>query len=83
MDTVIERKIVKSPEEQVPTEGLFVVWFDINGGEPPADWWWEKPGPQPFSAALDLAAKLRADGWVCKVMPEGQNPRADGRWDNP
>lgn len=81
--TVIDRPACASPEEQAPPDGLFVVWFDVNCGIPPADWWWEIPGAQPLSGALNLAAKLRADGWLCKVVPDGENPRADGRWDNP
>ena len=81
--TVIEREARTAADEQVPADGLFVVWFDLNCGIPPAYWWWEIPGPQPLGPALDLAAQLRADGWLCKVMPDGQNPRADGRWDNP
>lgn len=74
-----------APERQtlLPVDGLFVVWFDTNCGYDSPDWWWEEPGPQPLAAALDLAAKMRADGWICKVMPEGMNPRPDGRWDNP
>ncbi len=66
-----------------PTMGLFVVWFDLGCGVASEDWWWEPPGPQPLPAALDLAAEMRSAGWICKVLPEGQNPRADGRWDNP
>ena len=83
MDTVVEREVVQTIEEGVPTDGLFVVWFDLSCGRQPHDWWWEIPGPQPLSAALDLAAQMRADRWVCMVLPEGRNPRPDGRWDNP
>jgi hypothetical protein len=83
MSTVIELSPGDIAEERAPTDGLFVVWFDLHCGRPPADWWWEVPGPQPLPAALDAAAEMRADGWICKVVPEGQNPRPDGRWDNP
>lgn len=83
MNTVIERIVSETTEDQVPTDGLFVVWFDLNFGQGSPDWWWEIPGPQPLPAALDLAAELRADGWLCKVMPDNMNPRPDGRWDNP
>lgn len=83
MSIVIERAPAKAPEEQVPADGLFVVWFDTNCGRGTADWWWEDPGPQPLPQALDLAAELRADNWICKLMPEGMNPRPDGQWDNP
>ena len=34
-------------------------------------------------AALQEAADAREKEWVCLVMPEGTNPRNDGRWDNP
>jgi hypothetical protein len=83
MGAVLEGNFAGAAENQVPTFGLFVVWFDLRGGIRPADWWWEIPGPQPLPAALDLAAELRADGWLCRVMPDWQNPRPDGRWDNP
>lgn len=83
METVIDRVLMDSTEERVPTDGLFVVWYDIRCGHPPADWWWEIPGPQPLSPALALAAEMRARGWICKVVPEDCNPRPDGRWDNP
>jgi len=84
MSTVIERKPSATPEEQVPTDGLFQVWIDLNyGGEfGPPDWWWNSE-PQPLRDALEEAAETRADGWVVAVYPEGQNPRPDGRWDNP
>ena len=80
---MIAEAVIESPEETVTTDGLFVVWFDTNCGVGAPDWWWEIPGPQPLPAALDLAAELRADGWLCKVMPDNMNPRPDGRWDNP
>lgn len=83
MSITIERRPDTVADEQVPTDGLFVVWFDINCGHGAPDWWWEIPGPQPLAPALDLAAELRAGGWICMVMPEGENPRPDGRWDNP
>lgn len=83
MSVVIERQKQDETSEQVPTDGLFVVWFDLNGGEAPSDWWWEVPGPQPLQAALDEAADMRARGWVAQVWPEHLNPRPDGRWDNP
>lgn len=82
MSTVIERRPTETPDEQVPTDGLFQVWIDLNFGEPPSDWWWNSE-PQPLRDALQEAADTRAGGWVVKVMPEGQNPRPDGRWDNP
>lgn len=83
MSTVIERRPTEAPDEQAPTDGLFQVWIELNfGEEPTSDWWWNSP-PQPLRTALEEAAQTRARGWVCKVMPEGQNPRPDGRWDNP
>lgn len=50
--------------------------------ETPSDWWWNSE-PQPLRDALEEAAETRAAGWVVAVLPEGQNPRPDGRWDNP
>jgi hypothetical protein len=82
MSTVIERRPTEIPEEQLPTNGLFQVWIDLAAGEASSDWWWNSP-PQPLRDALEEAAETRQAGWVCKVMPEGQNPRPDGRWDNP
>ena len=61
---------------------LFQVWIDLRFGTPPADWWWNSP-PKPLGDALKESADARAQEWVCLVLPEGQNPRADGRWDNP
>lgn len=83
MTTVVERKVAASSDAPLPIDGLFVVWFDVNCGRGIPDWWWEIPGPQPLQSALDLSAELRAAGWLCQVMSEHQNPRPDGRWDNP
>ena len=66
--------------EEAP--GLFQVWIDLGAGECEPDWWWNSE-PKPLPHALDECAKCRDGGWVAKVMPEGMNPRADGRWDNP
>lgn len=82
MSTVIERRPTEDTAEQVPTDGLFQVWIDLNEGELPSDWWWNTE-PQPLRDALEEAAETRAGGWVVAVYPEGQNPRPDGRWDNP
>ena len=84
MSTVIERRPLEADEEQVPTDGLFQVWIDLGKPEAgiPSDWWWNSP-PQPLSSALDEATECRAKGFAAKVMPEGTNPRPDGRWDNP
>lgn len=68
--------------QQLPIGGIFQVWIDLNAGQEPADWWWNSP-PQPLRDALAEAAEARAGGWTCRVMPEGHNPRPDGRWDNP
>lgn len=80
MNTAIERGPTETPEKHGP---LFVVWFDTNCGYGVPDWWWEKPGPQPLPAALNLAAEMRRSGWVTQVWQEHLNPRPDGRWDNP
>lgn len=61
---------------------LFQVWIDLTYGTETPDWWWNSP-PKPLAGALDECAKCRAEGWIAKVMPEGVNPRPDGRWDNP
>jgi hypothetical protein len=64
-------------------EPLYQVWFDVNcGQEATADWWWDTE-PEPCSAAYIHAADLKSSGWICVVLPEGKNPRPDGRWDNP
>lgn len=82
MSAVVEIRPADSTVEQLPVDGLFQVWIDLNFGEHPSDWWWNSE-PQPLRDALQEAAETRSGGWVCKVMPEGQNPRPDGRWDNP
>lgn len=66
----------------VKVPALFQVWIDLSFGTEAPDWWWNSP-PKPLSGALDECAKLRTGGWIAKVMPEGVNPRPDGRWDNP
>ncbi len=82
MSTVTERQRAATTEEQVPAIGLFQVWIDLNHGQTPSDWWWNS-APQPLRDALQEASKTRALGWVVAVHPEGDNPRPDGRWDNP
>jgi hypothetical protein len=82
MSTVIEHRPTEAAEEQAPIDGLFQVWIDLNFGEAPSDWWWNTE-PQELRGALEEAAEGRAKGWVVAVYPEGQNPRPDGRWDNP
>jgi hypothetical protein len=72
------REALQAPD----SPALFQVWIDLNFGEGAADWWWNSE-PQPLRSALGEAAETRAGGWVCCVLPEGQNPRPDGRWDNP
>lgn len=61
---------------------LLQVWIDLNFGQQPSDWWWNSP-PKPAKEALQEATEARAGGWTVVITPEGQNPRADGRWDNP
>lgn len=69
--------------EKPLTPLLFQVWFDVGcGGSQQEDFWWNSP-PKLLQGALDEAAQLRASGWIAMVLPEGQNPRCDGRWDNP
>jgi hypothetical protein len=82
MSTVIAPLHVEQDEDHVPTDGLFHVWYDLDCGFAPSDWWYDPPA-LPLSVALDLAAELRRDDWICKVMPDDQNPRPDGRWDHP
>lgn len=61
---------------------LFQVWIDLNFGEGNPDWWWNSP-PQELKKALMESAACRSGGWVSVVIQEGENPRDDGRWDNP
>jgi len=62
---------------------LFQVWIDLNAGTTPEpDWAWNSP-PKPLRDALEEAAEARLTDWICIVLPEGQNPRPDGRWDYP
>lgn len=75
-------KVRSSADEREMKPDLFQVWIDLNFGEGPEDWWWNTP-PKPLSDALVEAAKLRAQDWIVTVTPDGESPRADGRWDNP
>lgn len=61
---------------------LFQVWIDLNAGEGEPDWWWNTP-PKPLPDAVAESIECRRGGWVTQVLPEGTNPRKDGRWDNP
>lgn len=81
MTHVIEQRPVDAVDRAAAAQHLFQVWIDLGEPDSP-DWWWNSP-PQPLSAALDECSECRAGGWTAKVMPEGMNPRADGRWDNP
>ena len=82
LTTLPDAEIDDVVDQQLPIGGLFQVWIDLNFGEGPTDWWWNSP-PQPLRDALAEAHRAREGGWTCRVMPEGQNPRPDGRWDNP
>lgn len=73
-----EKERLETPE----TPALFQVWIDLAFGEGDPDWWWNSE-PQELASALNEASDLRSGGWVCKIMPDGMNPRTDGRWDNP
>lgn len=82
MSAVIEKPKVTHRSEGLPPLGLFQVWIDLSFGVGLPDWWWNDE-PKILQAALDEAADCRRMGWTVKVMPEGKNPRPDGRWDNP
>lgn len=79
---VIEREpnAIEHDEPQQPF--LFQVWIDLKCGRGTPDWWWNSP-PQSLQEALCEAAEARSKEWICQVLPEGMNPRPDGRWDNP
>lgn len=82
MSAVIDYEVQQDANEEDLEEKLFQVWIDLNFGESAPDWWWNSE-PQLLGDALDEAAAVRADGWVAIVTPAGENPRDDGRWDNP
>lgn len=83
MNTIVERQLSEHSETDVPTDGLFQVWIDVACGmSTTPDWWWNSP-PKPLSGALDESASCRREGIPACILPEGQNPRPDGRWDNP
>lgn len=80
MTTAVCKEPVKQGQEFKPL--LYQVWIDLRFGEDDPDWWWNSE-PQPLSGALRESEETRAEGWHCQVRPEGDNPRPDGRWDNP
>ena len=80
MSTAVCKEPAKQEAEFKPL--LWQVWIDLNGGESEPDWWWNSE-PQPLFAALQEAEECRSTEWVCQVRQEGDNPRPDGRWDNP
>ena len=82
MATVIDRQLDETTDEQEIKPGLFQVWIDLSCGFATPDWWWNSE-PQPLPGALEEAAECRASGFPARVMPEGMNPRPDGRWDCP
>lgn len=81
MDMLIEHQRQDETEDQIPTDGLFQVWIDMNCGiiSPPL-WDWNSP-PQALPKALAEAAECRRTGCPAKVMPEGVSPRPDGSFD--
>lgn len=63
---------------------LYIIWIDITCGQDQyAEWWWNELTPRPLADCTIKAAQLRAKGWPTQVLPRNQNPRPDGRWDNP
>lgn len=62
---------------------VWVAWIDTSAKGEEGDWWWEEPGPMPLVGATILAASMRAAGWSARVLRWPENPRRDGRWDNP
>lgn len=81
MTTIIEHTH-KSAAVEHKSLILFQVWIDLTFGTETPDWWWNSP-PKLLSQALDECTECRQGGWGAKIMPEGVNPRPDGRWDNP
>lgn len=70
-------------EEEIETPpALYQVWIDANCGTQAPDWWWNS-APKPLKPATEEWLECLGGGWIAKLLPEGQNPRADGRWDNP
>ena len=72
---------IQLQESRAAVPPLFAVWVDIYWGSP--ETWEMNTLPKPLSWALDEAARLRRDGWVAKILPEGQTPRLDGLFTSP
>lgn len=58
------------------------LWFDTGTPQNP-DWWVEDDVFPSMNAAADSSVAAALSGWRVQVLPEPQNPRPDGRWDNP
>lgn len=80
MNTVSETTNYTNAEDFKPV--LFQVWIDTNCGFAEPDWYWNSE-PKLLQHALVEAAECRARRFPTKILPEGMNPRPDGRWDNP
>lgn len=68
--------------QRAERQALYQVWIDLDFGEGDPDWWWNT-APKPLPAAVEESLECKRGGWVAIVLPDGVNPRPDGRWDNP
>lgn len=81
------RKVVNTQERTVSVPGW--VWVQPLAGSAAAKLGIGETEVKGFSdlrtakRAVEYAFECRNGGWFVKVMPEGINPRPDGRWDNP
>lgn len=82
MDPTRIEVVQEHDDEHIHTDRLFQVWIDTHCGLGEPHWWWDDD-PGPLREALEDAAACRRWGFPTLVMPEGMNPRKDGRWDNP